>query len=112
MRSDMTTFQLVSDYRMLVRHKLRCLFLTIPGERVMYPQYGIGIQRFLFENAPNLPEAQIQEITNAQLRKYMPYVQLQGMTVGFSETDPNTASIKIQYTVPSLGVTDFAVITI
>ena len=34
----------------VVKQNLKMLILTIPGERVMEPNFGAGIARYLFEN--------------------------------------------------------------
>ena len=38
----------VDEYGDLVRQNFKNLLLTIPGERMMDPDFGVGIQRFLF----------------------------------------------------------------
>ena len=44
-------FTLVQDIRTLVKQNLKMLILTSPGERVMEPDYGVGMKNFLFENS-------------------------------------------------------------
>ena len=35
-----------------MRQKVKMLLLTAPGERVMLPDYGVGLRHYLFENSP------------------------------------------------------------
>lgn len=50
------------------------LILTVKGERVMHPNFGTNIRRFLFEpNYPNLREAVLTEITDA-IAFWLPYI--------------------------------------
>lgn len=47
-----------------VRNHILALLLTIPGERVMRPNYGIGIYSLVFQNADPLIEQQIISAVN------------------------------------------------
>jgi phage baseplate assembly protein W len=111
-RSDETTFQLVWDLRIAVRHKLRCLLLTIPGERVMYPQYGVGIKRFLFENDVNFPMAQLKNVVTNQVQRYMNFLEINDLSLRSDPQFPNKVTIVMRYSVPSLNVSDLLVLTI
>ena len=54
------------------------LLYTAPGERIMVPEYGVGLRRFLFENFPEIEIAQkIQE----QVKIYLPQVRILSLTV-------------------------------
>ncbi len=65
----------IDNYADLIRQNFKNLILTIPGERMMDTSFGVGIQRFLFENAvSSAPE--IKEATARQLNKYMPFIKL------------------------------------
>ena len=44
-----------------VKQNLKMLILTNPGERVMEPEFGVGIQQFLFSNFSENVESQISE---------------------------------------------------
>jgi len=46
-------------YRESVKQNFLNLLLTIPGERVMIPRFGVGLKRFLFENDKSLGCLQI-----------------------------------------------------
>jgi len=35
-----------------IQQNVKMLMLTTPGERVMLPEYGVGLRNFLFENDP------------------------------------------------------------
>ena len=37
-----------------IKQNFRNLMLTIPGERIMIPDFGVGLPRYLFENQNNL----------------------------------------------------------
>ena len=46
------------------------LLLTVKGERLNHPNYGIGLKLQLFEN--NIDEITLQENINVQLQFWMP----------------------------------------
>ena len=39
----------IDNYKDLVRQNFKMLVLTIPGERVMMPEFGVGLKKYLFE---------------------------------------------------------------
>ena len=38
------------DFREVARQNLKMIVLTSPGERIMIPNFGVGIRNFLFES--------------------------------------------------------------
>ena len=40
----------IKNYKLLALQNLKMLVLTIPGERIMDPEFGVGIYALLFEN--------------------------------------------------------------
>ena len=91
----------------LVKQNIKNLLLTIPGEKAMDPEFGIGVTTFLFEEA-SLVKREIKERVRNQIQKYMPYVSLKEIKVG--EIDENSLFVKIAYEVPDLGQQDVIVI--
>jgi len=95
----------IDNYADLIRQNFKNLILTIPGERMMDTSFGVGIQRFLFENAvSSAPE--IKEATARQLNKYMPFIKLNNILVEPGE-DSNSLTVRMFYTVPSLAIDEF-----
>jgi len=48
------------------------LLLTVPGERINHPSYGIGLKKLLFEN--NIDETTLIENINIQTNFYLPEI--------------------------------------
>lgn len=70
----------------LIRAEIKQLLLTEPGERVMLPNYGIGLHRFAFEP---LDEQTYEEISNEIYKgflNYLPDVDIVSLGVFFSDT--------------------------
>ena len=50
--NDDEFYTLTKTIKENTRQKVKMLMLTAPGERIMLPEYGVGLRRFLFENTP------------------------------------------------------------
>jgi len=98
-------FQHVDEYGDLVRQNFKNLLLTIPGERIMDPDFGVGIQRFLFENGIQA-SSEIKSETARKASKYMPFLNLQNVLVAPGE-EQNSLTVRIFYSVPSLGIDNY-----
>jgi len=69
-------YELNKDYIDLVRQNLKMLLLTAPGERVMYPDFGVGLRNFLFENNNQIVRSNIDSKIRQQVKAYMPFVEV------------------------------------
>ena len=106
----------LKELKEVVKQNLIMLLLTIPGERIMDPEFGVGLDRFLFE--PNDPSV-MSEINNRiekQLVKYMPFLSIKGTYFGGdnigTEEVGNTLSITIAYYINPLAEEDVLSINI
>ena len=93
----------------VVKQNLKMLMLTIPGERIMIPDFGVGIPMYLFE--PNTPELRSMLLNRMQeqIDKYLPFIATKQMTV--DAADPLTGGehklvITIRYLIEPLGEED------
>ena len=61
--------------------------MTSPGERIMDPEFGVGIRKYLFE--PNDPTIyiEIESRIRNQVGKYLPFVSIESIQF-FSATSP------------------------
>lgn len=91
------------------KQKLRMLLLTNPGEKIMEPDFGVGVRRYLFEPTGGI--LSINESTNSfalknlkndlleklnlQIYKYSPDLRIDNLEVQIEE---NLANISIFYT--------------
>ena len=67
-------FQATTTVMEQAKSNLVNLLLTVPGERVNLPNFGVGLKRLLFENQidSNIIESQIKE----QSKYYIPNFQM------------------------------------
>ena len=43
-------YTMIKTIKKMVNQNLKMLILTIPGERVMDPNFGVGVQKYLFSS--------------------------------------------------------------
>jgi len=96
----------------LAGQNLRMVILTSPGERMMMPEFGVGVRNYLFEQNTASTAAALRERIRQQVSTYVPYVSLLDLRV-LSQPDVGAASsgmglkainIYIKYSVPSANV--------
>ncbi len=44
-------YALTKDFKQVAAQNLKMVVMTNPGERIMIPEFGVGIKTYLFENA-------------------------------------------------------------
>ena len=89
------------------------LILTVPGERVMKPKFGVGLKRYLFEQNTEFLRQEISNKISEQVNIYMPFVKIKGINysdVESSETDANTLKITIQYSIDSISALETLIV--
>lgn len=65
----------------LVRGMMRQLFLTKSGERVMRPNYGLDLKRYVFEQLDITTFEIIKNEITLTLRKYAPFLEVISLRV-------------------------------
>ena len=99
-------YEHIGEYRDLVQQNFKNLILTIPGERIMDPDFGVGIQRFLFENSIGMASSEITSQVTLKVSKYMPFVRLNNVLVEEGEEE-GSLRVRIFYSVPTLAIDEF-----
>ena len=67
-------FSLITTYKDEIQQNFKNLLLTSPGERMMNPDFGVGIRRFLF-NSRNEAISSVRQRIQNQVSKYMPFIR-------------------------------------
>jgi hypothetical protein len=88
------------------------LLLTNPGERVMDPDFGVGMNRFLFSNFDQTTFNLIESRIGDQVAAYMPAIRILEIQFDASEADSNKLLARITYSVPGLNTKDLLQFTI
>ena len=105
-------YTMIKRIKALVKQNLKMLILTNPGERVMEPEYGVGIKQFLFENFESDVYSRIDNKIRDQVALYMPAVQITKLQFANSSPDTNTLSLFLEYSIPQISTGDLLEITI
>jgi phage baseplate assembly protein W len=79
-----------------VQQAILVILLTEPGERVMRPDFGCGLRRFLMEPNTVAVRASIQRVVAAAIDAWEPRVRIREVTVTPGD-DPALAVITIRY---------------
>ena len=110
-RDSVDGFLMLKTIKETIQQNFKMLVLTNPGERVMEPNFGVGVTRLLFSGYHEGVETVIRNRVTEQAGIYIPAVEV--ISVDFSQTrDFNTLSVFIRYTIPRIGLDDTLQITI
>jgi phage baseplate assembly protein W len=66
---------------------LKNLILTCPGERIMDPEFGVGLKLYLFELDSGRLAAEIAERIETQAQLYMPNLTIENINFVIPEQD-------------------------
>ena len=88
------------------------LILTNPGERVMNPDFGVGIKQFLFESFQSDVYARIDSKIREQTTTYLPIIEIENIQFGSGNQDENSLGIRIEYRIPDIAARDLLEFTI
>jgi len=81
-------FLLIQTYRNLAIQNLKNVLLTSPGERVMDPEFGVGLRKYLFQPNHQTTYLDIESRIQNQVRKYLPFIAILNITFS-SPTSPD-----------------------
>jgi phage baseplate assembly protein W len=104
-----TSIKLLSS---LIKQNFKMLILTNPGERVMDPEFGVGIRQFLFENFKESTYTSIDTRIREQVSIYLPVISINEIEFGTSNIDDNSLGIRIDYSIPDIASRDLLEFTI
>ena len=99
-------YSLFTTYREEIKQNFKNLILTSPGERIMNPDFGVGMRHFLFEPNESIIPTLKQRIVS-QVKKYMPFIRIKNIDFNRGRTpneNPNMLSVAIEYEVPNMNL--------
>ncbi len=99
-------YEHIGEYTALIQQNFKNLILTIPGERMMDPDFGVGIQRYLFETSIGTASSEIKSQVALKISKYMPFVRLNNVLVEEGEEEASLR-VRIFYSVPTLAIDEY-----
>jgi len=98
-------FLLTKSYREAIKQNFKMLMLTSPGERMMEPDFGVGLRRFLFEPFDSFVFDDIEEKIYEQVQEYMPFIEIVNIVFNDPQTEEyeNLLGIQIDYFITPIG---------
>lgn len=82
-----------------IEQALKILFSTVPGERVMQPDFGCGLKTLVFENISESTITQIKEIVRLAILFHEPRIDLEAIDVVIEDEPGGIIEIELSYTV-------------
>jgi len=96
-------YNLNTTFEELARQNLKMLVLTAPGERIMDPNFGVGLKGYLFEMNTTSTYAQISSRIESQVSQYLDYIRIDDIQYQIPEDNPDlypqNLSVSIFFTI-------------
>ena len=103
-------YTLTKTLKEVAKQNFKMLVLTNPGERMMDPEFGVGILAYLFENNSKATQGRIDTRIREQASKYLPYIQVEDISFKSMDDRPELAEnflgVSIAYSIKKLAVRD------
>jgi len=94
---DKPSYQSIDTTKELVKQNLKNLCLTVPGERLMDADFGVGIKTFLFEQSVASVYGDISAKIEEQVNIYMPFVDIDEIVITPDSDDEGIIYVQVQY---------------
>jgi len=101
-------YGLTETYGEQIKQNFKNLLLTAPGERIMNPDFGVGLRNFLFEPREKV-KGLVRQRIDEQVAKYMPFIRITRVSMNsnkdsVSAIDDVVLAVIIEYVIPSLNI--------
>ena len=108
------SYSLTKTIREAVSQNLKNLILTEPGEKVMDPLFGVGLNGYLFEHTNSTTVGKIKTRIYKQVEKYLPFVEVLDIITSQEDTaigkSGHLLKIRIDFLIKPLDETDILII--
>lgn len=94
------------DEQASVRQSILLLLSTVPGERVMRPDYGCELHRLIFSPNDNTTAGLAIHYVRQALARWEPRAQIIHLDAGPNPTNPDRLEILLQYSMRRTQTTD------
>ena len=103
-------YALNQTYAEAVKQNFKMLLLTSPGERIMDPDFGVGLRNYLFEFNNLDAFSSVSSKVYEQTSLYLPFVEIADIELVTQDEDPrlapNTMHLRITYVITPLEFAD------
>ena len=81
------------------------IVLTVPGERIMHPDMGVGLRNYLFRMNDATTKSALSAAIKAQVSKWCPYIKILEINYQGSDEDLNFLKVNLAYEVLDANIT-------
>jgi len=96
-------YNLNTNFFDLAQQNLKMLMLTAPGEKMMDPNFGVGLKTYLFEMNAEDTYDRITEKILEQVQIYLPFIEINDIKYSIPENNPDlfphNLSVGITFTI-------------
>jgi phage baseplate assembly protein W len=103
---------LLSEGAQNVREASEVVLLTELKERVMRPEFGAGLRRFLFDPNVGATHAAIADRARRALERWEPRIRIEKLTVVADPTDPQAATLTLAYRLVATSQADALTVSV
>ncbi len=102
-------YHLIKEYKDEIKQNFKNLLLTSPGERMMNPDFGVGLRQFLFDPSVQVVPA-VKARIQSQVQKYLPFIRIDRIDIktldarGLLDEDSQILAVEIIYGVPGINL--------
>ncbi len=83
----------------VIQQNLKMILLTSPGERIMDPNFGVGMKRFLFEQNNASTYSVIRARIKKQVKQYMGFLEIHDILFSTEENNDNISANQLLVTI-------------
>ena len=105
-------YTLLKDVSAVGKQNLKMLVLTNPGERIMNPDFGVGISRYIFEQEGLFESSSIKNRILAQVERYLSYIKITNINIYERIDLSNAYQVTIEYFIPSVSNNEVLVLNL
>ena len=95
-----------------VRESIRVILLTETQQRLLLPEFGGGLGRFLFQPNAVPTHRLIEERITQSLGRWEPRIRVESVTVRPDAEDPEAALVTIEYKLVATGAREQSSLTV
>ena len=94
-----------TELKELIKQNVKMIMLTYPGERIMMPEFGVGVARYLFDPSNSNMYDELQLLIKSQLNRYIPSINLLSVSTT-PGVDDHKLNISVSYEIDFLRTKD------
>jgi len=112
--NEIGAYSATTTLKEVARQNFKNLLLTAQGERIMDPNFGVGLRHYLFEQKTSFLTSTIARNIQEQVSTYLPFIVLESIEFNEDTINQNTENIlniAIYFSIPTMGIQDYLLIS-